>query len=98
MRGRVDNKTHGSVVSQGHQMASGCVPGVPRTKRRGHFVREEDIVLGVIEDGLGLMFLFAGRSGSGVRDETPASAQLPQFDQGIFPGGKKVLTVPGEHN
>lgn len=71
---RVNNETNRSVVSERHEMQARRIARIPRAQRSGCLVRKQNIVFGVVEHGLGIMLLFAGRSGAGVRNQTATGA------------------------
>ena len=76
----MDHPPHRAVVAQGQQLLPAGVPGVPGAEGGGGLVREHDVVLRVVEHGLGHVLLLARRPGPCVGDQTPTSGQLPQLD------------------
>ena len=60
------------------------LPGVPAAEGGGGLVREHDVVLGVVEHGLGLVLLLARRARPRVGDQTPRRGQLPQLHQRVL--------------
>lgn len=57
----MDDEAHGSVVTEGEQLLPGGIASVPAAERGGGLVREHDVVLVVVEDGLGAKLLERGR-------------------------------------
>lgn len=91
IRRRVHDMPNRPVVPQRHQVQARRVARVPRAQRRRRLVREQHVVLGVIEHRLRGVFLLAGRPGSGVGDQAAAGAELPQLDERVLAGGEEVL-------
>ena len=71
--------------SKGNRDKFDCVlPGVPAAEGGGGLVGEHDVVLGVVEHGLGLVLLLARRARPRVGDQTPRRGQLPQLHQRVL--------------
>ena len=97
-RGRVDNAFDDAVVAEAEQLLTLGVARIPAAQRGGLLVRVEDVVLGVIEDGLGALLLLAGRAGAGVGDEAASGGQLPQADDRVLAAAQQVLGVARERH
>ena len=65
----MDNLSHGLVVAQRQQLLPAGIARVPAAQRRGRLVGEHDIVLGVVENGLGGQGLLARGARARVRNQ-----------------------------
>ena len=68
----MDQPAHGAVVTQGQKLLPAGVPRVPGAQGGGRLVWEHDVVLGVIEHGLGHVLLLTRRPCPCVGDQAPA--------------------------
>lgn len=85
-----------AVVTEREQFLAFGIARVPTTQRGRLLVRIEDVVLGVIEDGLGAFVLFASRARACIGDETSRRRQLPQTHHRVFAAREQVFGVFGE--
>lgn len=94
----MDDVPDWTVVSQRHEMQSRRIPRIPRAQRGRCLVREQHVVLGVVEYRLRAMLLLARRSSTRVRDQAATRAQFPQLDHRVLARRQQVFAVLRKDN
>ena len=76
----MDHPPHRAIVTERQQLLPASVPRVPGAEGGGGLVREHDVVLRVVEHGLGHVLLLARGPGPRVGNQASTGGQLPQLD------------------